>query len=90
MKYYKNDIVEIITSKYKSYEDVPKHEIVYYTNQGKSVPFIGQRFKVDIVTPEYVANWTLLDFDIYIEKRFVTLYKRPLINHIKAFFKLKK
>lgn len=46
------DIVEIITHRYKSWNDYPIHERGYYENQRTPAPFIGQRFKVFSIDEE--------------------------------------
>ena len=90
MEYYKGDIVEIITSQYKSYSDVPAHEIWYFNNQEKDVPFIGQRFKIEYINNTTIASYRtnnqgIKDFNLYTHTDRVMLYKRPLRNWIKYY-----
>lgn len=89
MRYYKGDIVEIITSKYKSYKDVPKHEIGYFKNQDEPVPYIGQRFRVFSACSESLCADIDNRLCLYIHPDKVLLYKRPFLNWVKHIFKMK-
>lgn len=46
MMYQKGDIVEIVTAKYKSWNEIPDAEKGYFENQQEPAPFIGQRFRI--------------------------------------------
>lgn len=91
MKFYKGDIVEIVTAKYNSWNDIPTHERIYFENQREPAPTIGQRFIVNGISKEnkYYAMINnrlclLTSYDC------LCLYKRPIINHIKAFVDILK
>lgn len=86
MIYFKDDVIEIITSRFKSESDVPNAEIGYYRNQNCDVPFIGQRFIID-----FISDWTNCEPQTLYSRNFkcsceatkCILYKRPFKNHIK-------
>jgi hypothetical protein len=99
MKYYKGDIVEIVTSKYKNFGDWDKNASGY----DKNIPnptfteFVGQRFIINTVGyPTYYDNKTKSSKEYYTFQEIssvgfiltkksyeITLYKRPLINWVK-------
>lgn len=83
MEYLKNDIVEIITAKYKSWNDIPQHERGYFENQNEPAPTIGQRFRVKIIGANLYAE--INDkICLGVHPDCVMLFKRPLINKIHA------
>jgi hypothetical protein len=84
MKYLKGDIVEIITAKYKSWNDIPGHEQGCYENQRKMAPFIGQRFRVSWISDDGRIYSSSLDYGINSDH--LMLYKRPFKNWIKITF----
>lgn len=84
MKYFKGDIVEIVTAKYKSFNDIPLSERGYYENQGIPAPFIGQRFRVNSISENMVGAKVNGRICLQTSKDCVTLYKRSLINKFKS------
>lgn len=95
MKYFKGDIVEIVTGEFKSVQDVPAHRKGYFENQGEPIPFIGQRFKVYDLSERnriqylYVRYFNRLGNDCLsmgVTSCEVMLYKRPLLNWLKSIF----
>lgn len=84
MKIYKNDIVEIITHNYKSYNDIPDHELHSSSNmidvENRIYAFIGQRFKVYRVIDSRIIN-KYFGWGIPIDH--VIIYKSPIRNRIK-------
>jgi len=76
MKYYKNDIVEIVTGDYANASDIPS-----YLNQQSSVTFVGQRYRVDSYGKDVLGYVFGCGYAEPPEK--LRLYKRPLINWIK-------
>ena len=94
MKYFKGDIVEIITSEFKSVQDVPSHKIGQYRNR-KPVPYVGQRFRVvhaadhnEIQTlyGEYSNAIGNLTWCMNVTSCEVFLYRRPFKNYLKSLF----
>ena len=89
MRYKKGDIVEIITAKYKSWNDIPPHEKAYYETQDIPAPFIGQRFRVWKTRDDKgLLFYRKRTGDIMspfwnVHKDHVRLYKRPFINYLK-------
>ena len=88
---FEGDIVEIITAKYKSWNDIPLHERGYYENQREPAPTIGQRFRISWIYINERDNTLYANIkgkNCYgVSSDCVILYKRPLINWIKALFK---
>lgn len=93
MKYFKGDIVEIITSEFKSVQDVPSHKIGRF--RSAPVPYIGQRFRVasaadhdEIQTlyGEYATAIGKREWSMGVTSCEVFLYRRPFKNYVKALF----
>lgn len=49
MKFKINDLVEIVTAKYSSWNDIPSHERQYFENQRIPAPTRGQKFIVKYI-----------------------------------------
>ena len=77
MKYFKGDIVEIVTGKYKDRKDAHKNGLPL--NLAASFP--GQRFRVRGLYNDILFGSPGADIND------VILYKRPFKNWIKAAFK---
>lgn len=81
MRYYKDDIVELINTPLKEID------LVFERNQGQPLSIVGNRFRVNEHDGEYV--WFKYINSRGIECRFhhrpheLILYKRPLRNFIK-------
>ena len=95
MKYFKGDIVEIVTAEFKSVQDVPAHRKGYFENQGEPVPYVGQRFrvqdlgerhKIQHLYGRYVNTKGNSCLCMGVTSCEVRLYKRPLINWLKSIF----
>lgn len=85
-KFYKGDIVEIITSKYKSFNDLSESERLYYQNQNPPCPFIGQRFRVNSISGNMLSAKVNGIICLQTSKDCVILYKRSLLNRILSIF----
>lgn len=87
-KYYIGDIVEIVTAKYKSWEDIPHHERHYFETQKEYAPTIGQRFEVRVITDKGILYAVINNrLQLRTEPSCVRLIRRSLINRIKYLFK---
>lgn len=87
MKYYEGDIVEIITAKYKSWSDIPRHERGYFENQEEPAPTVGQRFRVYFISENSISAKTPRGLPcLSIHPDCVMLYKRSFRNKIRALF----
>ena len=90
MKYYKGDIVEILTSKYRSWNEIPAYERGYFENQNLPAPTIGQRFRVAGISSEnsVVRIYAIIDNRVClgISPDCVMLVKRNFWNKLKALF----
>lgn len=89
VKYYKDDIVELITAKYKDNLSVPPEDIGYYENQGLPIPFVGQRFRVRDSSKNGQRVWggnPNRSISILCQTCNVRLYKRPFRNWVKEVF----
>lgn len=82
MEYFINDVVEITTARYKSWNDYPDHEKGYFINQSEPAPFIGQRFTIKSIDKEFIYAQINGRFCLRTHTDCVTLYKRPLFNKI--------
>lgn len=80
MKFYKNDIVEIIEHNRKGYLDYHQHELDYYENNDYFIPYTGQRFKIHTINKDKFVFDSKFSFHIHIDR--IILYKRPLKNWI--------
>jgi hypothetical protein len=91
MRYFRGDVVEIITAKYKSWNDIPLHEIGYYEqSNGGIAPMIGQRFRVKSHDGNHVYGGFYSSIgkhsSFYQHNDTVMLYNRPFLNWVKALF----
>lgn len=85
MKYYKDDIVEILTAKYKSYNEIPQHELPQdYESRKYGLGTVGQRFRVSSIYGDELYfgkdRWRPV---FSVDSFTVRLYKRPFKNWIK-------
>lgn len=88
-KYYIGDIVEIVTAKYKSWEDIPQHERHYFENQNEYAHTIGQRFEVRVITNEGVLYAVINNrMQLRANPECVRLISRKFINRIKYLLNL--
>lgn len=95
MKIYKDDIVEIITGKFKNASDIsdPNDKYKY---QNEPIPFVGQRFAVKYISTDNKILWGHKDttpghgnyFTMGVSPNDVIIFKRPLKNWIKRIFKM--
>ena len=91
MKYYKGDIVEIITARYKSWNDIPAHERGYYLNCKEPAPTIGQRFRVAYVPDEHSGQLCAQingGICLCVYPDCVILIRRSLFNKIRSFLEI--
>lgn len=91
MKYYPDDIVEIISAKWRTIDDMEWGDRRYYERSSDPPPIIGQRFKVkrvSTVSPSLPEEALLFsDYPrLYAEVRAVKLYCRPFRNKLRAFW----
>ncbi len=86
MKYFKNDIVEIITAKYKSWNDIPNHERGYFENQNEPAPTIGQRFRIKTIGDKRIYAEINGRMCLGVHPDCVMLIKRPLINMLRSLY----
>ncbi|WBC28403.1 hypothetical protein RPMD05_22 [Rhodobacteraceae phage LS06-2018-MD05] len=86
MKYFKNDIVEIITANYKSWNDIPNHERGYYKNQNEPAPTIGQRFRIKIIGDDRIYAEINGRMCLGVHPDCVMLVKRPLVNKVRSLY----
>jgi len=87
MRYYSGDIVEIITARYKSYDQIPLNERAYYDHHRMPAPYRGQRFRIAVAYPLLYARFVYQGHQnlIYgITPDHVKLYHRPWRNRFRA------
>ncbi|MCH7827571.1 MAG: hypothetical protein IIC75_06330 [Bacteroidetes bacterium] len=85
-EYFKNDIVEIITAKYKSWNDIPSHERGYFENQNGLAPTIGQKIRVKIIGENKMYAEINGRMCLGVSPDCVMLVKRPFINWIRLLY----
>lgn len=93
MKYFKNDIIEIVTAKYNSWNDIPNHEKGYFETQKLPAFTRGQRFTITGIGNSGSRIVTIVNGGLVLGVKLecVTLYKSPWYNWFKQlFFKEKK
>lgn len=86
MKYFKGDIIEIITARYKSWNDIPDHERGYFENQNEPAPTIGQRFEVKVLAKDKIYAIINGRMCLGVHPDCVMLIKRKLINRLRSFY----
>lgn len=91
MKYYPDDIVEIISARWRTLDDMEWNVRYYYERSSDPPPVIGQRFKVKRVSaisarrPEETLLFSEYP-QLYAEVRAVKLHYRPFRNRLRAFW----
>jgi hypothetical protein len=86
MKFYKGDIVEIITGRYKSWNEIPAHERAYFENQNQPAPIIGQRFRVDNVYQDSISARIKGVSCLHVSSDSIMLIRRSFKNWLKYYF----